>query len=152
MSTEAGSQRLLAIFTTKLHRTSIPFAPQPHPTLHTTAKHPPFPSNTSSQNHLTTPDSRTRQGVVSRGRVVDVDQDAGVGGLVGAGQGDLGRGVAVAAARDLELAARNVELRAALAARAVQRNVLDAQQVLAGWQRFGERDEDFFFLCCRRVC
>lgn len=77
--------------------------------------------------------SGTRVGVAGRSRVVEVEQEAGVGGLVRAGEGNqLAAGVdGAGAARHVELRARNVQLRAADGTGAVQTNVLHAEEVLA---------------------
>lgn len=90
-----------------------------------------------------------RAGVlVGRGhRVVDVDEDAGVGGLVGAGKGHLVGRVGAAAARHAELGARDVELGAALALGHVQRDVLGAEQVVAGLDALGDLDVERALAC-----
>lgn len=88
-------------------------------------------------------DRRTRRRVAGRHGVVDVDHDAGVGGLVGAGERDaVPRVPGAGAAADADLRARDVELRAAGAAGAVQRDVLGTQQVLAVLQAAGDGDWD----------
>jgi hypothetical protein len=70
--------------------------------------------------HLAALDRRTRRRVAGRHGVVDVDENAGVGGRVGAGEGDLVLGAPrAAAASDGELRTADVELRTAGAARAV---------------------------------
>lgn len=71
------------------------------------------------------------RGVAGQRRPVDVDLDAGLVAGVGAGELDGGAGLAAPAARDLELGAANVELRAAKGAGAVQANVLGAHEVVA---------------------
>lgn len=81
--------------------------------------------------HLAGEDGRAGGLVRLAAVVVDVDHEARVGGLVGAREGDeVGRGRGPAAA-DVDLGARDVELGAARRARAVQRHVLDPEQVVA---------------------
>lgn len=100
---------------------------------------------------LTRPYSRAGQSVVGGHRVVDVDEQTGVGGLVRAGQGDQGARAAVAAAGDGDLAARDVELGATLAASAVQRDVLDAEEVVAVGQGLRDGDVDLAQTCVQVV-
>lgn len=77
--------------------------------------------------------SGTGVGIAGRNRVVEVEQEAGVGGIVRAGEGNqLAAGVdGAGAARHVELRARNVQLRATDGAGAVQSNVLHTEEVLA---------------------
>jgi uncharacterized protein YfcZ (UPF0381/DUF406 family) len=82
---------------------------------------------------------------------VQVDEDTGGILLISAGEGDLGAGVSIAAARDAHLAAAQIELRAVQRARSVQSDLLDAQEVVAAGEGRGEVDEDFLF-ACRGVC
>lgn len=93
--------------------------------------------------------SNRRPGVdiLRRNRPVKLEQDAGVGGLVGTRERDqLAAGVERAgAAGDAELGAGDVELGAADAAGAVKGNVLDAEKVLAVGEAGGEADGDFGF-------
>lgn len=65
------------------------------------------------------------------GRTIDADLDTGVIGAVGAREADGLRGREGAAAGDVDLGARRVELRLARLAGGVKRQKLDAQQVLA---------------------
>jgi len=81
---------------------------------------------------------RTR-GDVSRERGVDVDEDPGVAGPVGAGEGDGGRAGAAAAA-DRELEAGHVQLGAARAAGGVEGDRLGAQEVVARGDVGGDLD------------
>ncbi|TLD27075.1 hypothetical protein PspLS_05235 [Pyricularia sp. CBS 133598] len=87
--------------------------------------------------------------VVSRDGVVDVDEQAGVAGVVHARDGDHARRRCRRArpARDGDLRARDVQLGAADGARAVQRDVLDAEQVVAAGDALGDRDVDAGFVC-----
>ena len=93
-----------------------------------------------------------RAGVLVRRRhgPVDVDLDAGVRGTVGAGEGDLVGGLGAAAAGDLELGARDVELSTTCALGDVQSNVLSPHQVAAGLDAAGDGDGERA-LACRRV-
>ena len=89
--------------------------------------------------HLAALNRRPRRGVASRHGVVDVDENAGVGGRVGAREGHLALGAPrAAAACDLQLGAAEVELGAACAARTVERDVLDTEQVLAVREAAGD--------------
>lgn len=85
---------------------------------------------------LTSPDIGAGSGV-GQGSLVDVDEDAGVAGLVRAGELDAGGG-SRAAAGDLDLEAGHVELGATLAARAVQSKGLGADEVVASSQSLGD--------------
>jgi hypothetical protein len=77
------------------------------------------------------PDSRARNGVAGEG-VVDVEENAGVGGLVNTGDGNTG-GKGLGAGRgDLDLDTLHVELGATLAVTLVQGDDLRTEQVLAG--------------------
>lgn len=75
---------------------------------------------------------------VVREVVVNVDGVAGVRLLERAGDGNSRAGRAGAAARDLHLGARDVELRDAGRPRVVDAKLLDAQQVLAGGKAVGD--------------
>ena len=72
--------------------------------------------------------------------VVDVDHDTGLATGVRAGEGNERAGTAAAAVCDVDLSAREVELRAAEARGGVQRDVLDADDVLAGRERLRDGD------------
>lgn len=85
---------------------------------------------------LTSPDIGAGSGV-GQGSLVDVDEDAGVTGLIRAGELDAGGG-SRAAAGDLDLEAGHVELSATLAARAVQSKGLGADEVVASSQSLGD--------------
>jgi hypothetical protein len=87
---------------------------------------------TSPFHELAAEDSRAGILVRSRNRVVDVDENARVRGLVSAGEGDLVGGLGAAAAGDGDLGARDVELGAARALGDVQADVLGAEEVVAG--------------------
>lgn len=125
-----------AVYTTTPHspRTAFPISPSPHPSL------------------LLTPlalDHR-RAGVhIARGRrPVQLEQDARVGGLVGARERDQRARVERAGtARDGQLRAANVELRAADAAGRVQRDVLHAQEVVAVGDARGDGHRDLALAC-----
>ena len=71
----------------------------------TSHRHRNLPSRISAAE-----DSRTGILVRRRNRVVDVDEDARIGRLVGAGEGNLVRGLSASAACDAKLGARDVEL------------------------------------------
>jgi hypothetical protein len=87
---------------------------------------------------------RTRVGVAGGDGPVQLEQDARVGGLVGAGERDQRARVERArAARDGELRARDVELGPAGRAGAVQRDVLGPQQVVAVGDALGDLDGYF---------
>lgn len=83
-----------------------------------------------------------RAGVLVRSRdgVVDVDEDTRVTGRVGAGEGNLRRGLGAAAAGNFELGARDVELGTALALGHVQGHMLSAEEVAAGGNAGGDGD------------
>ena len=71
----------------------------------TSHRHHNLPSRISAAE-----DSRTGILVRRRDRVVDVDEDARIGRLVGAGEGNFVRGLSASAACDAKLGARDVEL------------------------------------------
>lgn len=130
-----------------------PPSPEPHLTLtppnstspnSTSPIHPP-PSTLLS--YLASSNRRPGVNITSRNRPIKLEQDTGVGRLVGTGERDqLAAGVERAGASGhVDLRARNVQLRAADAAGAVQGNVLDAQEVLAWGEAGGEADGDFGF-------
>ena len=77
------------------------------------------------------------KGLGARGSVageagVDVEQDTGVGGLVGARERDTGGQVGGAGAFDLDVDALHVELSAALAVALVESDDLGTEDVVAG--------------------
>lgn len=96
----------------------------------------------STAGPLAGENSRAGNGVGRRGRVVQVKHDAGVVGLVRAGEADAGRYAAAGAAGDVDLGALHVQLGAGVAAGAVQRDQLDPQQVLARRDALGDAEVD----------
>jgi hypothetical protein len=88
---------------------------------------------------LTSPDSWARKRVARWHRVVDVDHQSGVGSLVSAWERDLWSRVTVTTAGHVDLAAAEVELRAASSGSRVKSNVLHAVEVLARGQALRDR-------------
>jgi len=86
------------------------------------------------------PNSGARVLVASRDRVVDVNHETRVGSLVPTGQQHRRPRGSRAAARYSDLRARDVELRAARGRGGVDGDVLDAEEVVARRQRFGDRE------------
>jgi hypothetical protein len=79
---------------------------------------------------------------------INVDEDTRVAGAVSAWERHQIRGrLAAGAARDAELRARQVELRAASGRGRVQRHVLDAEQVLAVGEARWDGEADLGFAC-----
>jgi len=102
--------------------------------------------------HLALDNSRAGVDVAGRSGPVELEEDAGVGGLVGAGEADELAGVESSrAAGDVDLSAGEVQLGAADAAGAVQGDVLDADQVLAVLDAAGDLDRDFRLACDERL-
>lgn len=99
----------------------------------------PRTSISTSSPSLTTPHRRARRAIRPT-PAVNVDLEPGVRVLVRAWKTHQRAGRPAPAARHAELRARNVQLRAVDLARAVQRNVLDAQQVLAAGRVLGDGD------------
>jgi len=101
----------------------------------------PFPLVFQAAHRSACSDSRPGVDVARRHGVVQVELDAGVGGLVRAGERDqAGRPDGPGAARDADLRAREVELRAPDGGRAVQGDVLHAEEVLAVCDAGGDAD------------
>jgi len=94
----------------------------------------------SGDDNLALEDGRAGVLVAGGDGPVDVDEDARVGGAVGTREGDLVGGLGAAAAGDVELSARDVELGTAGAAGRVEGNVLSTEQVLAGLDAAGDVD------------
>jgi hypothetical protein len=103
----------------------------------------------SLHNHLTRPGAGTRRRIAGGDRIIDVDLNSGVTGLIRTREANQGTRVPVAATSDLELTAGDVELGAAGGRRAVQGNVLDAEEVFARGEGPGEGDCDLGFTCTR---
>ena len=93
----------------------------------------------------------TRRRVAGGYGVVNVDDQARVGWLVGAGNGHQVGGKRAGTAADGELGARNVQLGTTNGAGAVKANVLDTQQVVATRDALGDLDvEDLLAYFTRR--
>ncbi|KAI6777280.1 hypothetical protein HG530_001225 [Fusarium avenaceum] len=75
------------------------------------------------------PDLGAGGGVLGHGRVVDAEEEAGVGGLESTGEGDNGRRLAGTGTVDGDLGTADVELGTVLLASAVETDVLGAHQV-----------------------
>lgn len=102
----------------------------------------------SPNSHLARRHRRPRVDITRRDRVVRVKQNARVSRAIRAGERhEVARLDAPAAARDVELRARDVQLRAVGRRRAVQRNVLDAEEVLAVLDALGDAHRDLRFAC-----
>jgi hypothetical protein len=80
---------------------------------------------------LTTPDLGPRRGVVSRNRPVDVDQNTRIRGVISSRKRNEGCWVSVSSTGDGDLPTGKIELRATFSAGAVERNVLDAEEIVA---------------------
>jgi hypothetical protein len=115
---------------------------------HTKPSLPPQPINPKTQHHepkshhinqSTLPNSRTRVLVARRDRVVYINQKPRIRSLVATRQRDSRARSPRAAARDGDLSARNIELGAVGRRGGVDGDVLRAQQVVAGGERFGDR-------------
>lgn len=105
-----------------------------------------LPSLNTSNSALASRHRRARVDVPRGNRVVRVKQNARVRCAVRAGERhQVTRLDAPAAARDIELRARDVQLRAVGRRRAVQRNVLDAEEVLAVLDALGDAHRDLGF-------
>lgn len=85
---------------------------------------------------------RARSRVGSRNGVVNVDHQTGIRGLISAREGDESRGRLATTPRDGELGAGHVGLGASGGAGAVERDVLDAEQVVAGGDARGDLSRD----------
>jgi hypothetical protein len=85
--------------------------------------------------------------VVGGHGVVDVDDEAGVVGLVHAGDRDQAGRERALAAGNVQLRARNVQLRPADGVGAVQADVLDAEEVVAVGDACGDLDIDDGLAC-----
>lgn len=105
-----------------------------------------LPSLNTSNSALASRHRRARVDVPRGNGVVRVKQNARVRRAIRAGERHkVARLDAPAAARDVELRARDVQLRAVGRRRAVQRNVLDAEEVLAVLDAVGDADRDLGF-------
>ena len=80
---------------------------------------------------------------------MQINQNTRMVGLVGTGERDLWSRIPVPTASDLDLAAPEVELRAANVLCIVQRNLLNAQEVVTVWHGGGDVDEEFGLACVR---
>lgn len=89
-------------------------------------------------------DGGARVDVAGRDRPVELEEDAGVGGLVGAGEGDEGAaGVdGPASSGDVDLRACEIDLDTTYARGAVEGDVLHAEEVLTILDAAGDRDRD----------
>lgn len=90
--------------------------------------------------HLAGEGLRSRVNVAGRDGVVDVDQDARVGGLVSTRERSKIRGRRASTTRHVELSARQVELCASYTSSSVDSDVLVAHQVLARRNALGDRN------------
>lgn len=103
-------------------------------------------SSTSPNSALASRHRRPRVDVARGNGVVRVKQNARVRRAIRAGERHkVTRLDAPTAARDVELRARDVQLRAVGRRRAVQRNVLDAEEVLAVLDALGDAHRDLGF-------
>ena len=115
----------------------------PYPALLLTPTHQtPSYSLAHPLTHSASPNSRTRRLVLPA--AVEIEDDAGVVGRVDAGEGDERAGRAVAAARDRDLAAGDVDLGLA---RVVQGDVLDAHEVVARGGALGNGEGEVLLVC-----
>ncbi len=111
----------------------------------------PQPQTSPATVRLPLPHLRSGR-LVARPHGVVRPQQARVAGLVGARERDQARGAPAPAARDLDLPARQVELGAAGLFGLVQRDALDADQVLAAGDGLGDGEFDGFFVWGVLVC
>lgn len=139
-----------------VHTADILRTPLPIYTSHKDTLHPSLLSLPMTEGGIHGPISLSlaldnrRPGVDIAGRhgPVQLEENARVGGLVGAGEGhERARVERAGAARHRDLRARDVQLRAAHAACAVQRDVLHAEEVLAVGDARGDLDRDLGFAC-----
>lgn len=101
--------------------------------------------------HLTRPNSRSWRRIRSRNRIIDVKLNARVARLISTREADQRARSAVATVLDLDLRARDVELRTSTARRTVQADVLNAEQVLACGKGLGECEGDLLFAWIRSL-
>ena len=101
-----------------------------------------YPALDLPNPHLTRPRSWSRRRVTRGHRVVNVDHDSRIRRLVRTGERYKPGRRTIATTGNLNLGARNVELSSARGPGRVQRDVLNAEEVLARGKGLGNGDGD----------
>lgn len=91
--------------------------------------------------HLTSPDGRTRRSV-RPSTAIDIDLDTGIIGAISARERHKWARIAISATSNADLGTRDVKLGAVGVACLVQGDVLDAEEIVAGWDVPGDGDAD----------
>lgn len=102
---------------------------------------PPSPTTTLSPR----PHRRPRRRITRRHRIININLNPLIRRTIRARKADQGTRRSIPSILHLDLRTAYIKLRAADATRTVQRNVLDAQQILARGERFRDRNVDVGF-------